>query len=294
MAQSRKPVDMLERQVNHKTLNLSGRLLDLSTPAVMGILNITPDSFYEGSRFDPNSDHFVQEAGQMLTDGAKILDVGGYSTRPGAAEISVDEECERILPVIEVLSRTFPAVVISIDTFRSAVAKQAVRAGASIVNDVSGGNLDEQMFETAAELGVPYVLMHMRGTPQTMTQLNQYDNLVQDIMRELAEKLQRLRSLGVADVIVDPGFGFAKNVPQNFELLNHLEHLKSLNAPLLVGVSRKSMIWRSLGVTPTKVLNGTTVLNTLALQKGADILRVHDVREAVEAVKLWQYTTQRS
>ena len=281
------------RQDSKITLNLSGRLLDLGTPAVMGILNITPDSFYESSRFAPNSDEIVQKAGQMLADGAAMLDVGGYSTRPGAAEISEAEECERVLPVIEVLVKNFPEVVISIDTFRAEVARQAVRAGAAMVNDVSGGNLDERMFGTVAGLGVPYVLMHMRGTPQTMTSLNQYEHLVRDILRELAVKLNQLRSLGVADVMVDPGFGFAKNVAQNFELLNELEHFQELNAPLLVGLSRKSMIWRKLGVSPAEALNGTTVLNTLALEKGADILRVHDVKEAAEAIELWRLTKQR-
>lgn len=258
----------------------------------MGILNITPDSFYEGSRFSPNSDEFIQEAGQMLASGAAMLDVGGYSTRPGAAEISLSEECDRVLPVIEALIDQFPDVIISIDTFRSQVARRAVGAGARIINDVSGGNLDVEMFQTVAGLGVPYVLMHMRGTPETMTSQNHYDHLVQDIIRELSEKLARLRSLGVADVIVDPGFGFAKNVTQNFELLNNLEHFQELNAPLLVGLSRKSMIWRSLGVTPTDALNGTTALNMYALQRGADILRVHDVKEAIETIKLWKLTTQ--
>lgn len=266
-------------------------MLDLSTPAVMGILNITPDSFYESSRFQPDSDEIVQKAGQMLADGATILDVGGYSTRPGAAEISQQEECDRVLPIIEVLFSNFPEVTVSIDTFRSLVARKAVGAGATIINDVSGSNLDEAMFETVADLGVPYILMHMRGTPQTMTKENQYDLLVRDILMELAEKLTQLRSLGVTDIIVDPGFGFAKNVPQNFELLNSLEHFRELNAPLLVGISRKSMVWRSLGVTAAEALNGTSALNMLALQKGASILRVHDVKEAVEVVKLWELTT---
>lgn len=279
-------------QFKKKSLNLAGRLLNLGRPVLMGILNITPDSFYGGSRFDPHSDRYIQEAGQMLSDGAAILDVGGYSTRPGATLISPNEECDRILPVIEALIGNFPNAIISIDTFRSEVARKAVGAGATIVNDVSGGNLDEAMFETVAELGVPYVLMHMRGTPQTMTKDNHYAHLVRDILKEIAQKLVQLRSLGLADIIVDPGFGFAKNVPQNFDLLNNLVLFQELNAPLLVGLSRKSMIWRSLGVTPVEALNGTTALNMLALQKGANILRVHDVKEAVEAVKLWALTTQ--
>ena len=268
-------------------------MLDLNTSAVMGILNITPDSFFEGSRFQPYSEQIIQKAGQMLADGATILDVGGYSTRPGAADISINEECDRVLPVIEALIDNFPDVLISIDTFRSEVARKAVEAGAIIVNDVSGGNLDEGMFQTVAELGIPYVLMHMRGTPQTMTKENLYKHLVRDILQELAIKLNRLRSLGVADTIIDPGFGFAKNVPQNFELLNNLVFFQELNAPLLVGLSRKSMIWRSLDVTPAEALNGTTALNMIALQKGANILRVHDVKEAVETVKLRKLTTIR-
>jgi len=289
---NRQPKAPLKSQFKKKTLNLAGRSLDLTTPVVMGILNLTPDSFYEGSRFDPHSDKYLQEAGQMLHDGAAILDVGGYSTRPGAEEISENEENDRVIAVIQKLVTNFPKVVISIDTFRAGVAREAVRAGAALVNDVSGGNLDARMFGAVADLGVPYVLMHMRGTPQTMVSKNQYEHLVRDILKELADKLARLRSMGVADIIIDPGFGFAKNVSQNFELLNNLEHFQELNAPLLVGLSRKSMIWRSLGITPAESLNGTTALHTIALQKGANILRVHDVKEAVEAIKLWQLTTQ--
>jgi len=289
---NRQPKAPLKSQFKKKTLNLAGRSLDLTTPVVMGILNLTPDSFYEGSRFDPHSDKYLQEAGQMLHDGAAILDVGGYSTRPGAEEITENEENDRVIAVIQKLVTNFPKVVISIDTFRAGVAREAVRAGAALVNDVSGGNLDARMFGAVADLGVPYVLMHMRGTPQTMVSKNQYEHLVRDILKELADKLARLRSMGVADIIIDPGFGFAKNVSQNFELLNNLEHFQELNAPLLVGLSRKSMIWRSLSITPAESLNGTTALHTIALQKGANILRVHDVKEAVEAIKLWQLTTQ--
>ncbi len=281
-------------QFKKKTIKVAGRLLDFGTPVVMGILNLTPDSFYEGSRFAPDSDQLLQAAGQMLGDGAGILDVGGYSTRPGAAEIAEAQECDRVLGVIEILVKNFPDAVISIDTFRTEVARKAVQAGAAMINDVSGGNLDERMFGVISELGVPYALMHMRGTPQTMTKLNQYNNLVRDVFQELAEKLTKLRAMGMADVIVDPGFGFAKNVSQNFELLNNLEYFQKLDAPLLVGISRKSMIWRSLGTTPAESLNGTTALNMLALQKGANILRVHDVKEAVETVQLWKLTTQRN
>jgi dihydropteroate synthase len=272
----------------NQTLHLGGHLLDLTTPAVMGILNITPDSFHVTSRFRPDSDELMDRAGQMLTDGAAILDIGGYSTRPGAADISPDEEWERVGAVIEKLVATFPDVQLSIDTFRSSVARQAVLAGACLINDVSGGNLDEMMFQTVAQLGVPYVLMHMRGTPQTMNQMTSYDHLVTEILQELQTKLRTLRSLGVADVVIDPGFGFAKTVAQNFELLNSLEAFQALDAPLLVGLSRKSLIWRTLGGTAGEALNGTTVLNTLALQKGASLLRVHDVKPAIETIKLWQ------
>jgi dihydropteroate synthase len=271
-------------------LTVAGQLLDLNTPAVMGILNITPDSFHKTSRFRPDSDEVVDRAGQMLAEGASILDIGGYSTRPGAADISLDEESERVGPVIEKLVAAFPDVRLSIDTFRSAVAQKAVQAGACIINDVSGGNLDEHMFQTVAQLGVPYVLMHMRGTPQTMTHMTAYNHLIRDVLHELQAKLQILRFLGVADVIVDPGFGFAKTVPQNFNLLNSLDAFDNLNAPLLVGLSRKSLIWRTLGITAAEALNGTTVLNALALQKGAALLRVHDVKPAIEAIKLWQWS----
>lgn len=294
MTKRRKPTASLARQVSKKTCNVAGRLLDLGRPVVMGILNITPDSFYQGSRFGTDLDVVVQKAGQMMEEGAVIIDVGGYSTRPGAAEVEEHEERDRVLPVIEVLRQEYPQVFISIDTFRAGVARQAIEAGAGIVNDVSGGNLDAAMFETVADLGVPYVLMHMRGTPQTMNKLTQYDNLVADIVHELSLKLARLRSLGVADVIVDPGFGFAKTVAQNFDLLNNLTKLSILDAPLLVGLSRKSLIWRSLGVTAEEALNGTTVLNTLALHGGARILRVHDVEAAVQTVKLWELSTQRN
>lgn len=280
-------------QDSKKTLNLGGRLVDLSTPLVMGILNLTPDSFYSGSRFQAGSDALIEKAGQMLHEGAVLLDVGGYSTRPGAADVPESEEKDRVLPVIEAVKKAFPAAFISIDTFRARVASEAVRAGASLVNDVSGGTLDTDMFETVAGLRVPYVLMHMRGTPQTMNQYTQYSDLIEDVISEINTKLAHLRALGVVDVILDPGFGFAKTVSQNFELLNSLEKLHVLNAPLLVGLSRKSMVWRSLGGTAHEALNGTTVLNTIALQKKIHLLRVHDVKEAVEAIKLTELTVVR-
>ncbi|RCR66026.1 dihydropteroate synthase [Larkinella punicea] len=273
-------------KVKKKTLNLRGNVLDLTTPVVMGILNINADSFYAGSRI-LSVDQAVERAGIMLSEGASLLDIGGYSTRPGAADISEAEETNRILPIIEALIHHFPDVWISVDTFRSAVARQAVEAGAVLINDVSGGTLDPQMFETVARLGVPYVLMHMRGTPQTMmTQHTVYNNLVPDVLFELQQQLATLRALGQKDVLIDPGFGFAKTPQQNFQLLNQLEAFQMFDAPVLVGLSRKSTIWRTLNIQPEDALNGTTVLNTLALTKGADILRVHDVREAMEAITL--------
>lgn len=281
-------------QDSKKTLNVGGHILNLSTPAIMGILNITPDSFYEGSRYGSDNQQILQTAGTMLQDGAVILDIGGYSTRPGADEVSEEEEKRRVVPVIESLCNEYAGIKVSIDTFRASVAKAAIAAGACLINDVSGGNLDTKMFETVAACGVPYVLMHMRGTPKTMKELTNYTHLTTDICRELSTKLTHLRELGVADVLIDPGFGFAKTIDQNFELLNSLPYFCELNAPLLIGLSRKSMIWRSLGVTAREALNGTTVLNTLALTKGASMLRVHDVKEASETIKLWQLTVGKS
>jgi len=279
-------------QDSKKMLNAGGELLDLSTPLVMGILNITPDSFFRGSRFGAYSEELLQRAGEMLESGAAILDVGGYSTRPGAEDIPESEEKDRVLPVVEAILKAFPTAILSIDTFRSGVAREAARSGARMINDVSGGNLDEAMFETVAALKLPYVLMHMRGTPQTMTQLTTYSHLLNDVISELQTKLARLRSLGVADVLIDPGFGFAKTVAQNFELLRNLQYFHELDAPLLIGLSRKSLIWRTLGVSAEEALNGTTVLNTLALTQGAHILRVHDVKEAVEAIKLYEFVAR--
>jgi dihydropteroate synthase len=269
-----------------KTLNCRGRIVDLTRPAVMGILNITPDSFYGGSRTDTRQ--AVDRAGQMLTEGATFIDIGGYSTRPGATDIGPTEEADRVLPVIEAIDRAFPDALISVDTFRASVARLAVGAGASLINDVAGGTLDPAMFGTVAELGVPYILMHLRGTPQTMQSLTGYGDLVPDIIDELGCRRAELRALGVADIVLDPGFGFAKTPAQNFKLLNQLADFQIFDEPLLVGLSRKSTIWRTLGITADNALNGTTVLNTVALLRGAAILRVHDVREAVEAVTLVQ------
>lgn len=271
-------------KVTKKTLNCRGQLVDLTRTAVMGILNLTPDSFYEGSRIIPEK--VVEGANQMLTEGAMFLDLGGYSTRPGAKDISPAEEADRILPAIEAILKHYPTALLSVDTFRAEVARQSVSAGACLINDVSGGTLDPLMFETIAALGVPYVLMHMRGTPPTMQALANYTNIVTEVLDELNLRLHELRALGVHDIILDPGFGFAKTPAQNFQLLNQLEAFNIFEEPLLVGLSRKTTIWKTLGIKPEDALNGTTVLNTVALQKGAAILRVHDVREAVEAVKL--------
>ncbi|MCY7355943.1 MAG: dihydropteroate synthase [Rudanella sp.] len=277
-------------QNTKKTLNCRGRLVDLSHgTAIMGILNVTPDSFFAGSRVNNDrgmTNEAVDRAGQMLRDGATFLDIGGYSTRPGAPDISPSEEADRVLPAIETILRTWPDALVSVDTFRADVARQAVEAGACMVNDVAGGTLDPAMFKTVAELGVPYVLMHLRGTPRTMQSLAKYDNVVTEVIDELGNQLAKLRALGHKDVILDPGFGFAKTPAHNFALLSQLESFRLFSEPLLVGVSRKSTIWRTLGITADEALNGTTVLNTVALLKGASILRVHDVREAVEAVTL--------
>ncbi len=273
-------------QVSKKTLNIRGTLLDLSTPVVMGILNVTPDSFYSGSRV-ASAAQIVEKAGQMVSEGAGMIDIGGYSTRPGAREVSAEEEGDRIESAVEPLAKYFPGLILSVDTFRAEVAERGISKGAHIINDVAGGTLDDAMFETVARLRVPYILMHMRGTPQTMNQLAVYERLVPDILRDLREKAMILQSKGVADLIIDPGFGFAKTIAQNFELMRALEQFKLLGYPLLVGISRKTTIYKTLNISPEEALNGTTVLNTLALERGASILRVHDVKPAVEAVKLW-------
>ncbi|WP_420385639.1 dihydropteroate synthase [Roseivirga sp.] len=269
------------------TLNINGNLVSLDEPQVMGILNITPDSFYSGSRVNQDT-AIINKAEEMIGHGAFILDIGGYSTRPGAEDIDAKEETNRVTQAIELIRSKFPDVLISIDTFRASIAETAISAGANIINDVSGGNLDPTMFETVARLQVPYILMHMRGTPQTMKTLNQYDNLLIDISKELAEKCNQLKALGIADIIIDPGFGFAKGISQNYELLRNLNYLKRLGFPILAGLSRKSMIYKSLGIEPEEALNGTTALNMVALQNGANLLRVHDVKEARETIKLYK------
>ena len=253
----------------------------------MGILNVTPDSFYDGGRFR-NQSSIIRQVETMLNEGATFIDIGAYSSRPNADHISEAEELQRILPIVELITKNFPEVLVSIDTFRSAVAKQCINAGACMINDISAGHLDEQMLNTIAESNVPYIMMHMRGTPQTMQQLTHYENLTKDILFYFSERIAAARALGIVDLIVDPGFGFAKTIEQNYELLNNLDLLKMTDLPILAGVSRKSMIYKILGNTSEKALNGTTVLNTIALQKGASILRVHDVKEAMECIQLTQ------
>jgi dihydropteroate synthase len=271
--------------LTNKTLQIAGRLIDLSTPRIMGVLNVTPDSFYDGGRYSDEKS-IVSQAEKMLDEGATFIDVGAYSSRPGASDVPAEEEGARAVQAIRWIKREFPDALVCIDTFRSAVAKAAVREGACMVNDISGGDLDPEMLNTVATLNVPYVVMHMRGTPQTMTSLTKYENLYTEILSYFAQKLDGLTRAGVADVILDPGFGFAKNIPQNFELLKHLDIFKCFGRPLLVGLSRKSMVWKTLGISPGEALNGTTALNAIAIAKGASILRVHDVKEAREVVKL--------
>ena len=268
------------------TLNCKGRLLVIDKPLVMGIINATPDSFYSGSRFN-EVDQILSIAERMLADGADILDIGGQSTRPGSEQISAEEEIKRVIPAIEIITKRFPETFISIDTYYSKVVKEAVDAGASIVNDISAGSIDNKMFETVANLKVPYVLMHMKGTPQNMQQNAVYENVTREVLDFFIAKTSELKPAGITDVIIDPGFGFAKNIEQNFELLKNLSVFKILDKPILLGISRKSTIYKTLGKTADEALNGTTVLNTIGLMNGASILRVHDVREAKETVTLF-------
>lgn len=267
------------------TINCKGSLIDLSTPKIMGILNLTPDSFYDGGKFKNEKEILVQVE-KMLTEGATFIDIGAYSSRPGADHIPEEEEKKRMLPIVQVLCAEFPEILISIDTFRSKIAAECITHGAALINDISAGMLDSEMVPTIGKLQVPYVMMHMKGTPQTMKNLNQYGDMVKEIQFYFSERIAFARSYGINDVIIDPGFGFAKNIKQNFELLQKLELFTFQNVPMLAGISRKSMIYKTLGTTAAKALNGTTILNTVVLQKGASILRVHDVKEAVECVKL--------
>ena len=269
------------------TLNLRGRLLDLQEPRIMGILNITPDSFYAGSRTESEAD-ITQRLHTLMEQGAEMIDIGAYSSRPGADDVSEEEETERLRRGLRIVRKLYPDVPVSVDTFRANVARMAVEEeGADIINDISGGEMDRQMFRTVARMGVPYILMHMQGTPQDMQQAPQYDNVRREVLLYLAERIDRLHQMGVCDVVADPGFGFGKTLQHNYELMEHLDDFAELDCPLLVGVSRKSMVYKLLGGTPLTALNGTTVLHTVALRRGADILRVHDVAEAVEAKRIY-------
>jgi dihydropteroate synthase len=257
----------------------------------MGVLNITPDSFFKGSRTQTENE-IISQAEKMLTEGADILDLGAYSSRPDAEDISIEEEEGRLLPALKAIKSKFPNAIISIDTFRASIAEKAIENGAHIINDISGGTLDDKMFETVGRLKVPYIIMHIKGTPQTMKNLNQYDDMLQEISYYFSEKITALKNAGVRDIILDVGFGFAKNIHQNFELLNKLSGLKIFELPILVGLSRKSMIWKTLKIEPEEALNGTSILNTVALLNGANILRVHDVKEAKEVINLINHLKQ--
>lgn len=272
--------------MNHLSINIKGSLRHFHKPWVMGILNVTPDSFFAESR-TIETDDIRRRIDDLISQGADIIDIGGYSSRSGAPEVSTDEEYSRLARGLEAIRKYHPDTLISVDTFRADVARRCVSDWeADIINDISGGNLDAEMWPTVAELQVPYILMHMRGTPKTMQSLCDYSDVTADVIRDLAFKIDAMHQLGIADIIVDPGFGFAKDINQNYQLMAELDQFKQLNAPLLVGISRKSMIYRPLDITPQTAINGTTVLNTFALLHGANILRVHDVKEAVEAVKI--------
>ncbi|MAU26254.1 MAG: dihydropteroate synthase [Muricauda sp.] len=267
------------------TINCKGQLIDLARPKVMGILNVTPDSFYDGGKYKSDSAVLAQVE-KMLSEGATFIDVGAYSSRPGASHISEEEELKRIVKMVERILEKFPEALLSIDTFRSKVATACLQAGAAIINDISAGNLDGNMLDTIAKFQVPYIMMHMRGTPQTMLEETHYDNVTKEVCLYFSKKIALARAKKLNDIIIDPGFGFSKTLPQNYSLLSHLELLHSLRAPLLVGISRKSMVYKLLGTDPENALNGTTALHTVALLKGAQILRAHDVKEAMECIKI--------
>jgi len=270
-----------------KTITLDGRLIEIDHPMVMGILNVTPDSFFDGGKYVSHK-AILKRAEKILEEGGEIIDIGAYSTRPGAMDVPAPEEASKLKSAVGLVRKEFPGAIISIDTFRASVAREVINEeGPCIINDISGGTMDDKMFETVAELGVPYIMMHIQGTPQTMQKNPHYDDVVQEILMFFAERVQQLKLLGVKDVILDPGFGFGKSIDHNFDLMNRLDSFGLFQFPLLVGVSRKSMIWKYLGTSAEESLNATTVLNTLALMGGADILRVHDVREAVETIKIY-------
>lgn len=272
------------------TINCNGKLVNLEIPKVMGILNVTPNSFFDGGKYK-NEQEILSQIEKMLSAGADFIDLGAYSSKPSAEFVSEKEECDRILPIVKLILRHFPETILSIDTFRSEVAKACVENGAAIINDIAAGTLDEKMIETVAQLKVPYIMMHMRGNPKTMQSLTDYENITKEMLFYFSEKIALARSFGINDLIIDPGFGFAKTTAQNFEVLQKIELFQMLGLPILAGVSRKSMIYKTLESSAEEALNGTTVLNTIALTKGAKILRVHDVKEAVETIKLFQATS---
>jgi len=275
-------------ELKPRYINIKGRLLDLEVPRVMGVINITPDSFYDGSRYTTD-ESVILAARRMVDEGADIIDVGGYSSRPGAENITVDEEKARVLGAIRLISSKVPEAIISVDTFRSEIAGEAVtECGAHIINDISGGEADDSMFELVARLQVPYIIMHMQGTPAIMQKNPVYDDVVADILKWFGKRVVKLQSMGVNDIIIDPGFGFGKTIEHNFEILRRLGDFSIAGMPLMAGLSRKSMIWKTLGIKPGEALNGTSVLNMAALMNGADILRVHDVKEAVQTIRLYQ------
>lgn len=272
------------------TINCRGELIDLERPKVMGIINLTPDSFYDGGKYKDRKE-ILNQVEKMLVDGASFIDLGAYSTRPGAEEISVDEENQRLQPIVELVLKKFPEAILSIDTFRGAVAKQALDRGAALVNDISSGLLDKEMLNVIAAYHVPYIMMHMRGNPKTMQQNTQYEHLIQDMLFYFSERINAAKSKGIIDFIIDPGFGFSKTLDQNYHLLKNLDLLQIAEKPILVGLSRKSMIYNLLGTEAKNALNGTTALNMLALNNGANILRVHDVKEAMECIKIHEQLT---
>jgi dihydropteroate synthase len=267
------------------TLNCKGQLIDLKTPKVMGILNVTPDSFYDGGRFK-NEKSVLTQVEKLLDEGATFIDIGAYSSRPGADFVSKEEELKRLIPIITSVVNNFPKILISVDSFRSDVIKTAVEAGAAMVNDISGGQQDPLMFETVGALGVPYIMMHMRGTPKTMHQMTEYSDLIKEVYTYFSERIQLARAHQIKDIILDLGFGFSKTLEQNFELLKMLDYFKNLNLPILAGISRKSMVYKTLNTNANQALNGSTALHMVALQKGAKLLRVHDVKEALECIHL--------
>lgn len=269
------------------TINCKGNLIDLSQPKIMGILNITPDSFFDGGKYK-NETAILKQTEKMLNAGATFIDIGAYSSRPGAANVSEKEELARIVPIVDLLTKEFNDILISIDTFRSAIASKCIEAGAALINDISAGLQDDKMLLTIAKYKVPYIMMHMKGTPQTMQQQTNYENLIKDIIFYFSERIAKVRALGIHDIIIDPGFGFAKTVEQNYELLKNLEVFQNMNLPILTGLSRKSMIYKVLQTDAENALNGTTAMHMYALQKGTHILRVHDVKEAMECIKLHQ------